>query len=544
MPADSSTKSLPPRHAAGRRFVVAGVWLPALLVLVPVLVVLWRAGLPGGEEWTHIFEDRLPGYLRQTLILVAGVTTLSIVFGVPAAWFVSTCRFPGRKFFEVAMLLPIAMPGFIAAVAYVDAFRGLIPFYIWIRKSFGVDAFLKTQEIMPWIFATVVLAATLFPYVYLSCRAVFARQAAGPLEAARLLGAGFFRRFLTIALPMARPAVAAGAALVAMEAVNDYGVVSHFGLSPLTPGVFRAWNEGQLVSAMRLALILMAVVIVLLAAERWQRGGKKFSSDSPDMPLTRADVGITGTALAWLACGLPLVLGFVLPGWRLLRWTLASWDVMNWPDNLRAAGNSFMLASGAALLVVAGTIILVGGCRAYGGRWMLLARQTGILGYAYPSAMVAVGTGVLVSVLAFDVPGWAWLALSASTFGLFLAYFIRFLAVGIQPAAAAFERLPASLHEAGRMLGTGPLGTLRAVDLPLIRPALVAGATLAFIDVFKELTMTLVLRPFNFETLATLTFRLTDESRIPEAALPGLLMVAFGLLGLIPLIRLMRPTSK
>jgi iron(III) transport system permease protein len=176
MPADDPTKPLPPRHAAGRCFVVAGIWLPALVVLVPVLVVLWRAGMPGGEEWTRISQDRLPGYLRQTLILIAGVTSLSILFGVPAAWFVSIYRFPGRKFFEVAMLLPIAMPGFIAAVAYVDAFRGLIPFYIWIRKNFGVDAFLKSQEIMPWIFATVVLASTLFPYVYLSCRAVFARQ--------------------------------------------------------------------------------------------------------------------------------------------------------------------------------------------------------------------------------------------------------------------------------------------------------------------------------------------------------------------------------
>lgn len=523
---------------------IGGIWFPALLVLIPVLVVLWRASMPGGEEWTRISQERLPGYLRHTLVLVGSVTSLAILFGVPAAWFVSVYRFPGRKFFEVAMLLPIAMPGFIAAVAYVDAFRELIPFYIWIRKNFGIEAFLKSQEIMPWIFATVVLASTLFPYVYLSCRAVFARQAAGPLEAARLLGAGGFRRFFTVALPMARPAVAAGAALVAMEAVNDYGVVSHFGLSPLTPGVFRAWNEGQLVSAMRLALVLMGVVIVLLAAERWQRGRKKFSSDAPDTPLSRTDAGFVGVSLAWLACGLPLVLGFVLPGWRLLRWTLASWDVMNWPENLRAAGNTFMFAGGAAVLVVAGTIILVGGYRAYGGRFLLLARQTGILGYAYPSALVAVGTGVLVSLLAFEFPGWAWLALSASSFGLFLAYFIRFLAVGIQPAAAGFERLSASLHEAGRMLGAGPLRTLREVDLPLIRPALVAGATLAFIDVFKELTMTLVLRPFNFETLATLTFRLTDESRIPEAALPGLLMVSLGLLGLIPLVRLMRPVTK
>lgn len=544
MPAPDKSKSLPATFSAGKWFTMAGIWLPALLVLVPVLIVLWRAGQPAGEEWPRIAADRLPGYLRQTLILLGSVTTLSILFGVPAAWFVSVYRFPGRRFFEVAMLLPIAMPGFIAAVAYVDAFREIVPVYIWIRKHFGMDAFLKSQEITPWIFATGVLSSTLFPYVYLSCRAVFARQAAGPLEAARLLGAGGVRRFFTVALPMARPAVAAGAALVAMEAANDYGVVAHFGLSPLTPGIFRAWNEGQLGSAMRLAFILMLVVISLLALERWQRGNRKFSSDAPDLPLTRADAGLAGTLLAWIACGLPLLLGFALPGWRLVRWAVASWEVMSWQDNLRAAGNSFALSAGAAVLIVLGALALVAGHRAYGGRALLLARRLGILGYAYPSAMVAVGTGAFISVLAFDFPGWASLALSASTFGLVLAYFIRFLAVGIQPAVAGFERLPAGLHEAGRTLGAGPLRALFQIDLPLIRPAIIAGATLAFIDVFKELTMTLVLRPFDFETLATLTFRLTDESRIPEAALPGLLMITLSLPGLIPLIQLIRPASR
>lgn len=523
---------------------VAGIWLPALVVLVPLLVVLWRAGMPAGEEWPRIAADRLPGYLRQTLVLIAGVTGLSILFGVPAAWFVSVYQFPGRRFFDVALLLPIAMPGFIAAVAYVDAFREIIPFYVWIRKNFGIEAFLKSQEIVPWIFAMGVLAGTLFPYVYLSCRAAFVRQAAGPLEAARLLGAGGFRRFFTVALPMARPAIAAGASLVAMEAANDYGVVAHFGLSPLTPGIFRAWNEGQLVSALRLALVLIGVVIIFLAAERWQRGRKRFSADGADIPLTRVRMGAGGALLAWLACGLPLILGFVIPGWRLLRWTMTSWDGMKWQDYLRAAGNSFALSAGATLLVMAGAIVLVAGHGAYGGRSLLLARQAGILGYAYPGALVAVGMGVLVSVLAFDFPGWTGLALSASTFGLMLAYCVRFLAVGIQPATAGFERLPPGLHEAGRTLGAGPLRVLREVDLPLVMPALVAGATLVFIDVFKELTMTLVLRPFDFETLSTLTFRLTDESRIPEAAFPGLLIVILSLPGLIPLVKLMRTTSR
>lgn len=544
MPLTSRIKPLPASWRAGGGFAVTGAWLPASLVLTPLLIILWRAGLPAGEAWEQIVANRLPGYLRHTLILLGSVTALAVLFGVPAAWFVSVYRFPGRRFFEIALLLPLAMPGFIAAVGYVDAFKELIPVYVWIRKNYGIEAFLKSQEIAPWIFGTGVLASTLFPYVYLSCRAVFARQAAGTLEAARLLGAGGFRCFATVALPMARPAVAAGASLVAMEAVNDFGVVTHFGLTPLTPGIFRAWNEGSLISSMRLAMILLLIVIVALGLERWQRGRKKYFTDTPDAPLSRIKPGAHGVIVAWLACGIPLLLGFIIPAWRLVRWTLQSWEVMDWPTNLRASGNSFMLAAGATLLVVAGAVVVTAVHRALRRRSLLLARQISVLGYAYPGALVAVGTGALVSTLAFDFPGWASLALSGSTFGLMFAYFIRFLAVAIQPAAAGFERLPESLHDAGRTLGAGPFRTLMEVDLPLVRPALVAGAALVFIDVFKELTMTLVLRPFDFETLATLTFRLTDESRIPEAALPGLLMVSLSLLGLIPLVRLLRESHQ
>ncbi|MCW1887558.1 iron ABC transporter permease [Luteolibacter flavescens] len=544
MPVTSTNKPSPAKSSAGGGFAILGAWLPALLVLTPLLIILWRSFQPAGEAWDQIVENRLPGYLRQTLVLLGSVTTLAVLFGVPAAWFVSVYRFPGRRFFEVALLLPLAMPGFIAAVGYVDAFRELIPVYVWIRKNWGIEAFLKSQEIAPWIFGTGVLAATLFPYVYLSCRAVFARQAAGALEAARLLGAGGFRCFATVAMPMARPAVAAGASLVAMEAVNDFGVVTHFGLVPLTPGIFRAWNEGNLVSSMRLAMILLVIVVIALGIERWQRGRKKYFTETPDAPLTRARLGPAGVATAWLACGIPLLLGFLIPGWRLVRWTLQSWDVMDWPTNLKASVNSFTLAAGATLLILVAAFAVTAAHRALRRRSLLLARQVGVLGYAYPGALVAVGMGALVSTLAFDFPGWASLALSGSTFGLMLAYFIRFLAVAIQPASAGFERLPESLHDAGRTLGAGPLRTLLEVDLPLIRPALVAGAALVFIDVFKELTMTLVLRPFDFETLATLTFRLTDESRIPEAALPGLLMVSLSLLGLIPLVRLLHDARR
>lgn len=513
--------------------------LPALVVLIPVLVVVWRASHAPGDIWPLILENRLPGYLWQSGLLMVLVTAIAILFGVPAAWHVSVHDFPGRKIFEWALLLPLAMPGFVAAVAYVDGLQYLIPVYVWIRKHNGIEAFLLSQKIAPWIFSVLILAATLFPYVFLSCRAVFAREAAGSLEAARMLGAGQFRTFMTVAMPMARPAIAAGASLVAMETANDYGVVSAFGLTPLTPGIFRTWTEGDVGSAMRLALILMAMTLCFVGVERWQRGNRKFAADPSENPLSRRKLGIPGTLLAWTACTVPLLLGFAIPAWRMIRWAIQSHDRMDWSNHATAAANSFFLAAGAALLITAGGTILVSGKRAFGGPGFLMAQRIGILGYTFPSALVAVGVGAVVSFVS-PWPGLGSLALSASAFGLMLAYFVRFLAVGIQPVAAGLENVSPSLNEAARTLGYKPLRAFVRIDFPLIRPALVAGATLAFIDVFKELTLTLVLRPFNFETLATRTYRLTAESRIPEASLPGITMVAVSLIGLIPLTRMLR----
>lgn len=525
---------------------LALIGLPALMVLLPVLVVGWRAFQEPGPIWPLILESRLTGYdgyLWQTGILMVLVTVLAIAFGLPAAWHVSVHDFPGRKLFEWALLLPLAMPGFVAAVSYVDWLEKLIPFYVWIRKNHGIEAFLLSQKIVPWVFSILILGATLFPYVFLSCRAVFEREAAGTLEAARMLGAGQTRTFLTVAMPMARPAIAAGASLVAMETANDFGVVSAFGLNPLTPGIFRTWTEGDIGSAMRLALMLMGMTLFFIAIERWQRGNRKFAADPSETPLARRKLGIAGTLFAWSACMIPLTLGFILPTWRMVRWAIQSHDRMDWNNHAQAAINSFTLAAGAALLITIGAMILVGGRRAFSGPGFGLVEKLGILGYTFPSALVAVGIGAIVSSVS-TWPGLSMLALSASTFGLMAAYFVRFLAVSIQPAAAGLENVSSSLHEAARTLGHKPLRAFLKIDFPLIRPALVAGATLAFIDVFKELTLTLVLRPFDFETLATRTYRLTGESRIPEASIPGLTMVLISLIGLIPLTRMLRSRSR
>lgn len=517
------------------------VGLIAALVLVPVAVVLGHAALPS-DAWLHVLSVRLPGQLWQTVVLLGAVTSLAVLMGVPAAWLVSAYAFPGRRALEWMLLLPLAMPGFVAAIAYVDAFQGLVPFYVWVRTSFGVDAFLLVQQIAPWFFAVTVLGATLFPYVFLACRAVFAREAAGALEAARTLGAGNLRAFTRVALPMARPAVAAGASLVAMETLNDYGVVTHFGLSPLTPGIFRAWNEGHLGVAMRLALILMALAALALLLERWQRGRRRYAADASEAPLQARRLGAAGAALAWVVCGVPLLLGFVLPAARLVRWALLSDSGYDRAALVAAAAHSFRIAGTAALLITAAAALVAGARRAWPGRFLSIAERVTLMGYSFPSALVAVGIGALAATLAGT--GFSGFALSASTFGLVLACFVRYLAVGVQPVSASFDRVQPGLHESARMLGAGPMGALLRVNLPLARPALLVAAMLAFIDVFKELPLTLVLRPFDFETLATLTFRLTDEGRIPEAALPALTLVALSLVGLIPLTLMLRRGSR
>jgi iron(III) transport system permease protein len=548
MAGEVNAATVPPgsgwRATFARWFLRALIWLPALVVLAPVLVVIVRAVLsPDTEAWDAMVENRLAGHVRQTLVLALSVTGLAVIMGVPAAWLVSAYRFAGRGLLEWLLVLPLAMPGFVAALAYVDLLQGLTPFYIQVRKSYGIDAFLKVQELAPWLFAVLVLATTLFPYVFLSCRAVFARQASSVIESARSLGAGGARTFFRVALPMARPAVVAGAALVAMEAVNDYGVVASFGLTPLTPGIFRAWSEGHPVVAMRLAVLLLAFIVLARWLEKSQRGRRAYTTESGEAPPARKRLGWRGTVVAWLVCTWPVLLGFGIPVARLTRWAWQSWTTADWNGHWEAAGHSFGMAAGTTLIIAIAAFLLAAGGRAFPGTGMDWARRCGSLGYALPGALVAVGVGAVVSYLARTVPGGASIALSVSVFGLGLAGFARYLAVGLQPIEAGMEKIPRSLHEAARALGRGPVRSLVAVEWPLARPVVVAGAILAFVDLFKELPLALVLRPLDFETLATRVFRLTDEGRIPQAALPGLAMVVMSLLCLLPLTRLLRRSS-
>lgn len=523
---------------------VALAWLPAVLVLLPVLIVAARAVLPAGEMWTQVVEHRLAGYLGHSAGLALGVTALALVFGISSAWVVSVYDFPGRRWLEWVMLLPLAMPGYVAALAYVEGLEKLVPFYVWIRQHHGLEAFRMAQSLAPWVFSILVLGATLYPYVFLSCRAVFGRRAASLVEAARLLGANPARVFWRIALPLARPAAAAGGGLVALEVLNDVGVVTLFGLPTLTPGIFRVWGEGHPGVAIRLALILLLFALAGGLVEWLLRGRRGFAGHAPGGTVARRRLGWGGVLWVWAVCAAPLTLGFLLPGMRLLRWCLQSWSVVEWDVFARAAGHSLFVAGSAVGWILLGTLLLLGGRRAFSAPSLATAQRLPIVGYASPAALIAVGVGFLVAQLTAHIPWAVGLALSASTSGLVFACYVRYFAVAVQPTAAGLAQVAGDFHHAARTLGSGPLRVLWRIDLPLIRPALISGITLAFVDLWKELPMTLVLRPFDFETLPTLIFRLADQARVPEAAVPALFLTACSLPGLIPLNYLLRHSLR
>ena len=467
-----------------------------------------------------------------------GRALFATIIGVVTAWLVSAYEFRGRRALEWLLILPLGVPAFVAGAAYLDGFEQLTPLFLWIRESQGMEAFLFSQKVLPWFGTVLVLVVTLYPYVYMSCRASFAGQQADQIEAARMLGCSSMSAFFRVVLPLARPAIAAGGALVAMETANDYGVVTLFGVSTLTPGIFRAWSEGSLVSAMRLAFMLLTLVMFVIVVERAQRGRRGFASDSRERPLARIQFGRAQAILAWVVCGIPLLLGFIWPVARFCTWAIGAGDFAAWSEYGSALFNSGRLALLATLLVVITALWLTAGTRAWRVGRRRSMQQFASLGYAIPSALLAVGIGVVVSDLS-RVQGMAWLALSASAIGLVFAYWVRFLAVGIQPLAGAHTGITADYHDAARTLGATPMSAIWRVDIRLLKPAVAAAAILCFVDVFKELTLTLVMRPFDFETLATLTFRLSSEGRIPEASLPALILVAGGMMGVAAMNRLL-----
>ena len=526
--------------------------LPALLLVLlafvlslPVLALVgswtqWNA--ESAQILREMAATVLPEYLWVTVQLAVMVGIGVVAMGVPAAVLVTVFDFPGRRSFEWLLLLPLAMPAYVTAYAYTDFLQFSGPLQSWLRASFGLEGRLLPEVRSVWG-AALVFSFSLYPYVYLLSRTALAERAPQLMEAARLLGASLPRRLREVALPMARPAVAAGTALALMEVLADYGVSVYFGIQTFTAGIYKAWlSMDNRIAAAQLATVLLALVMALLWLEqRAQRRLRFVGSATARASSSEArPIRLRGrrAAVAWVLCLLPVLLGFALPVGFMLRPLSADWSVLPWDRFLQWTWNSVRLGSITAVLAVAAAWFLAYSLRraaTWPRRW---AAQVISLGYAVPGAVIVVGMLLPVGWLQARWPESGVGALVTVTiWGLVWAYLVRFVAVALQSMQAGYARLPRSLDESARMLGAGGVEVAARVHWPLLRRASFAAALLVFVDVMKELPATIVLRPFNTDTLAVVANQLARDERLGEAALPSLALV---LVGLVPVILLSR----
>ena len=519
--------------------------LAAGLVAVPVIVVFSNVFMPAGDTWAHLASTVLPEYIANTLWLMLWVGMGVTLIGVATAWLTTTCRFPGSGFFEWALILPLAMPAYVMAYAYTDFLQFTGPVQSALRGWFGWRAReYWFPEVRSLGGAALIFSFVFYPYVYLLARAAFLAQGGGLIEVGRSLGYGPWRSFLRLALPLARPGIAAGVALALMETLADFGTVAYFALPTFTTGIYRAWlSLGDRVAAGQLATALLGFVALVLVAERLSRGRARFDAHTRRLTARRLS-GLQGWGAA-AACALPIVMGFLLPAAILLELSVSGGDFRADARYARLIFNSASVAGITAVCAVALALLIAYAARASRNLVTLATHRLASLGYAVPGAVIAVGILIPVTRLDHLLSGWLLSAFGIST-GLILtggvaalvyAYLVRFLAVALQSVEAGLAKVTLSMDDAARSLGAAPYGILTRVHVPLLAPSLLTAALMVFVDVMKELPATFMMRPFNFDTLAVHAYNLAADERLSELAAPALTIVAAGLVPLIVLSR-------
>lgn len=520
--------------------------LLAIVLLLPIAAVFVAASGDSEGMWSHLASTVLPYYVSNTLILMAGVSVVSLCFGVSSAWVVTRYEFPGSRFFEWMLLLPAAVPGYLIAYTYTDFLEYAGPVQMALRALFGWTSTRDYwfPEIRSMHGAALVMGAVLYPYIYMMARAAFLTTPASMLDAGRLANRNLF---WGIALPLARPAIVAGLALVLMETISDFGTVEFFAIQTLTLGIFNVWlGMNNLAAASQIACVAFVLILALLTLEAMARTRRRFADTS-----RRANTMTAVPARKWKAficiivCGTPIMIGFLIPVGVLLSFVLKGHSVDMTGVAAEAMVNSLSLSAMVAALVVASATFM-GLVAVYGGG-TLLRKLTALasIGYAFPGTILAVGVvtaaGLLDRGLAsltgylFGHAQGGWVT---SGIGLVVvACVVRFQAVGYGAVASGLQRVPSNLIEASRTLGRTLTGGLVEIVAPLIRTSVAAAGVLVFVDVMKELPMTLLLRPFNYETLATFVYQYAKDELLEEAALPALLIIAAGILPVIVLSR-------
>ncbi len=543
--------------SAAKRLPRIGVWtlvslVIAAFVVLPILSVVWIALGPGGSVWQHLLATTLPRYLGNTLILMVSVGTLSAMVGVGAAWLVVMYRFPMHGLLQWALLLPLAIPAYIGAYALVDFLEYAGPVQTTLRAVFHWTSARDYvfPEIRSRLGAVIVLSAALYPYVYLLARNAFREQSVGVLDVSRALGCGPWSSFWRVGLPLARPAIAAGVAIVMMETASDFGTVEYFSVQTLTTGIFTVWLEASNAGgAAQIALVVLGLVFVLVAVEKvGRRRVRFFRTTSRQAPIDARGLHGVKALAAVLLCLVPFLVGFALPagviGWHAIEHA----DTWGDPALLRALWNTVQVGGIAAVLTVAGAVLMVYGVRLSGRKLPGYILPATTIGYAAPGAVLGIGLLIplagldqrladLVAALTGYDPG---LLLTGSTFAIVLAYFVRFFAVAQGAADAAMGRISPSLPMAARSLGQSAVGTLWRVYLPMIRGSVATALLLVFVDSVKELPATLLLRPFGFNTLATRVYDQASLENLTDAAPSAVIVMAVGFVAVVLLARTSR----
>ncbi|MFT5007149.1 MAG: iron(III) transport system permease protein [Paracoccaceae bacterium] len=529
-----------------------GALFIAAIVLLPILSVAWIAFHPTENIWPHLMATTLPRYLANTLFLVVTVGFLSAMVGTGAAWLVVMYRFPFHALLQWALLLPLAIPAYIGAYALVDFLEYAGPVQSGLRAIFGWTSArdYSFPEIRSRGSAVLVLSAALYPYVYLMARTAFREQSVGVLEVSRALGCGPWRSFFLVGLPLARPAIAAGVAIVMMETANDFGTVEFFAVQTLTTGIFTVWLEASNAGgAAQIAMVILGVILILVALEKTSRRKIRFfRTTGRQSPIEPRRLRGWAAFLAFGLCVIPFAAGFLLPaiviGWHALD------NAEIWRDAAlyTALWTTVWVGFLAAFLTVLGGVFLVYGVRLSGNKLPGRILPATTIGYAAPGAVLGIGVVLPLAALDHRVadlienltgydPG---LMLTGSAFAIVLAYFVRFFAIAQGAVDAAMGRISPSLPMASRSLGKSSVGTLRLVHLPMIKGSIATALLLVFVDCVKELPATLLLRPFNFNTLATRVYDQASLENLGEAAPAAIIVMAVGFMAVLFLARTSR----
>ena len=540
------------KHRQGLRSLPVLPLFLALLIVLPVLVVASALLTPTWEVWLHLAQTLLPEMIKNTLALLAGVGAGTLFLGVSLAWLITAYRFPGRKLLELLLLLPMAVPTYVQGFVYMATFDIAGPVQTFLRRYFTELNWFP--EVRSGGGAILVMTLVLYPYVYLLAKAAFREQSGSLIEAARVMGYGSVKIFFRIVLPLARPSIAAGVALAIMEALADFATVRFFNFPTLSDGVIRVWHGMMdLRAASELAGLLALAALTIVLLEHALRGRSRYYQTGGKTP------GIAPVALdgwrGWLVaagCLLVVAVAFLLPVTQLVAWTLR--ELPKLPAGTMTVyaqliRNTLVLSLIAAFFVTIGALILASSIRLNGSRIGFIMAKLATSGYAIPGAVIAVG--IIVPLSAFDhalnnlleawlgiTPG---LLLTGSIVGLTYAYIVRFMAISFNSIDSSLEKITPNITAAARILGAKPWRLTWKVHLPLVAPGMLAGAILVFVDVMKELPITVMLRPFGYDTLAVWVWQMAAESIWAGASLPALAIV---LVGLLPVVFLTRVGSR